>query len=71
MRLNVASALASAREAVAGFKTLPPSTLKTFIYTGNKLYKMPWPHVLYFGMSKSAAAHMVWDCSVAYRGEYK
>ena len=57
----------AAHHAVQGFKLLPPSNLKTFFYTGNKLPSMAAPTVMHFGMGKSAAAHMIWDCSTAYR----
>ena len=66
MAVNVTSALLAAKFAVAGFKELPASTLKTFIYTGNKLNAMSIPEVMCFGMGKAAIAHMIWDASIVY-----
>ncbi|EXJ74674.1 uncharacterized protein A1O5_01367 [Cladophialophora psammophila CBS 110553] len=64
--VNVASALVACLFAVKGFARLPPSTLKTFFYTGNKLHVMSSPQALTFGMDKAAMAHCIWDCVVAY-----
>ena len=36
MAVNITSACITAQEAVKGFAGLPETTLKTFIYTGNK-----------------------------------
>ena len=65
--LNVTTAITAAQYAIEGFDALPQSPLKTFIYTGNKLPRMPSPQVLTFGMHKSAVAHMIWDLSHAYQ----
>lgn len=69
MAVNLTSALVAAKIAVAGFKELPASAAKTFIYSGNKLNVMSDPKTLPFGIAKTAAARMIWDCSRAYRGE--
>ena len=66
MATNVTSAVMAAKSAIEGFKALPPSAHKTFIYTGNKLVSHPLPAVMQFGMGKTAAAHMVWHCSTVY-----
>lgn len=52
MNVNVTSGALAAHHAVLGFKELPVLSL---------------PQVLWFGMGKSAAAHMIWDLSKAYR----
>ncbi|OQU93780.1 hypothetical protein CLAIMM_00252 [Cladophialophora immunda] len=65
--INVAGALIACLFAVKGFARLPPSTLKTLFYTGNKLHVMSSPQALTFGMDKAAMAHCIWDCVVAYR----
>ena len=65
--INATSAVVAVHHAIQGFKELPFSGLKTFIYTGNKLNVMPSPKAMYFGMGKTAMAHLIWDCSVAYR----
>lgn len=57
--VNALSALAAAKAAVAGFARLPPGTLPTFIYTGNKLNVLPTPNVLTFGMGKTSVWHMI------------
>ncbi|KAH8889216.1 putative short-chain dehydrogenase [Thozetella sp. PMI_491] len=67
MAINITNALVAAQYAVEGFKLLPPSDFKTFFYTGNKLPSMSAPAVMHFGVGKSAAAHMIWDCSTAYQ----
>ncbi|KAJ9607240.1 hypothetical protein H2200_008312 [Cladophialophora chaetospira] len=67
MTVNATNALGAAQHAVEGFKALPATAAKAFFYTGNKLNVMPSPGVLFFGMGKIAAAHMIWECSVAYR----
>jgi NAD(P)-dependent dehydrogenase (short-subunit alcohol dehydrogenase family) len=58
--MNV-SPFAAAREAVAGFDTLPKDTKKAFIYTGNCLNRtiLPVPSLVALGVGKSAAAYWV------------
>lgn len=67
MNVNVISGALAAHRAVLGFKELPADTPKVFFFTGNKLPVLSLPQVLWFGMGKSAAAHMMWDLSTAYR----
>lgn len=67
--VNLTSAFVAAREAVAGFKELPASDAKTFIYSGNKLNVMSDPKTMPFGITKTAAARMVWDCCNVYRDQ--
>lgn len=69
LAVNLTSAFVAAREAVAGFKELPAQVPKAFIYSGNKLNVMSDPKTLSFGITKSGAAHMIWDCSNAYRSQ--
>ena len=69
--VNVTTAIAAAQHAIEGFDALPQSHLKTLIYTGNKLPRIPSPQVLTFGMHKSAVAHMIWDLSHAYHQKNK
>lgn len=69
MTVNLTSAFVAAQQAVTGFRSLPASEPKVFFYTGNKLNVMPSPAVLTFGMGKTAAAHMIWDASVAYKDD--
>src|ERR1700761_3853295 len=54
---NVVSAILACHYAIIGFAKMPPSPLKTFFHTGNKLKVMPSPQVLTFGMHKAAMAH--------------
>jgi hypothetical protein len=69
LSINLHSAIAAAKEAVEGFKRLPSTASRAFLYTGNKLMVMSNPQVMHFGIAKTAAAKMIWDCSVAYKGE--
>jgi len=57
--INTLSALASAKEAVASFETLPKDASRTYIYTGNITNLQPIPMILSNGMGKSAAAHFI------------
>jgi NAD(P)-dependent dehydrogenase (short-subunit alcohol dehydrogenase family) len=67
LAVNVTSPLIAAQEAVKGFKQLPKSASRTFIMTGNMLNVIAKPDVLTFGMGKTAAAHLVWSASLAYK----
>lgn len=64
--VNVTSALMAAHEAVKGWNEDPGNSNKTFIYTGNRQNVMADPKALTFGMAKTAAAKMMWDCCTAY-----
>ena len=66
MAVNITSALIAGQEAVKGWDQAGGQNNGTFIYTGNKQNVMSDPKALTFGMAKSAAAKMMWDCSVAY-----
>jgi hypothetical protein len=65
--VNTTSVYAAAQEAVAGFNTLPASTLKTFIFTGNRLNIEPMPILLNMGVGKNATAHLIWAASISYK----
>ncbi|KAK8134050.1 hypothetical protein PG984_006062 [Apiospora sp. TS-2023a] len=67
MAVNAMSTYVAAREAVRGFQKTGPGS--TFIMTGNKLNTAVIPGVLCFGMSKSAAAHMIHNASVSYKNK--
>lgn len=64
--VNIDSALVAAQEAVKGWKYEHGDVATTFIYTGNKQNIMCDPKALTFGMAKTAAAKMMWDCQAAY-----
>jgi NAD(P)-dependent dehydrogenase (short-subunit alcohol dehydrogenase family) len=63
------SAFAAAKEAVAGFETLPKGLKKTFIYTGNILaFKvLPVPSLVTLGIGKSAAAYWIGLASSSFK----
>ena len=65
---NTLSAFAAAREAVAGFETLPGSTPKMFIYVGNQqnVHAFPASGFMGLGMGKSASAHWIWAASQSF-----
>ncbi|TVY81724.1 hypothetical protein LSUE1_G002120 [Lachnellula suecica] len=67
--VNFISAYAAAQEAVAGFRHLAPSTLKTFAFTGNLQIHRAFPLLMHLGVSKNAAAHMMECGAMAYEKE--
>jgi len=68
LAVNVSGVYAAAQAAVAGFEDLPKDTLKSFIYTGNGLNSAtPMPILPTLGVGKSAAAHLIWLSSIAYK----
>ncbi|KAF4331546.1 aldo-keto reductase [Fusarium beomiforme] len=69
MAVNCISAILAAHHAVLGFKQLPSSPYKTFIYTGNKLNFMTLEQVPLFGIGKSAASYLIHTASKAYQRE--
>jgi len=64
--VNVISPLFAIQEAIKGFKQLPDSASKTFIYTGNILNHVVKSDVLTYGMTKAAAANMIRSTAAAY-----
>ena len=67
MTVNTTSVLVAAHEAVSGFAQLPPSSSRTFIFTGNCLNTGPILPLLGLGMGKSATAHLIASASQAYK----
>ncbi|KAF9767002.1 hypothetical protein IL306_000500 [Fusarium sp. DS 682] len=67
--INIHSAFIAAQEAVSGFKQLPDSASRTFIYTGNILNVTILPKFLDAGVGKSGAAHMIWAAADAYKNK--
>jgi hypothetical protein len=65
--LNALSGLITAQQAVKGFKQLPSSASRTFIFTANALNEIMIQQVLTFGMAKKAVSYMVEAASMAYR----
>ncbi|KAJ4147432.1 hypothetical protein LMH87_001952 [Akanthomyces muscarius] len=65
-QINTASVLEAAKQAVAGFSSLPSAAAKTFIYTGNRLTDGPLPGFVDLGIGKSGSAHLIAAASEAY-----
>lgn len=71
---NVTSALLAIHHTILGWQSMPDnndttsSTMKTFIYIGNKLPRATLPYVLTYGMHKTAMWHCMRNLSVAYGG---
>lgn len=63
------SAFIAAQQAALGFKHLPDSAFKTFIYTGNLLNTTTMAPLLSLGVGKSATAHIIECASKAYSNE--
>ena len=63
---NTTSVLVAAQQAVLGFKDLPKTASRTFIYTGNILNVKPLPALLDLGMGKAASAHLIMASAAAY-----
>jgi len=59
LNINTTSAFVAAQQAVLGFKELPDSASKTFIYTGNALNTMIIAPLFTAGAGKSATAHII------------
>jgi NAD(P)-dependent dehydrogenase (short-subunit alcohol dehydrogenase family) len=64
--VNVLSPLFAVQEAIKGFKQLPKSASKTFIYTGNILNLVVKSDALIFGMTKATAAKMIRSATGTY-----
>lgn len=67
--VNLFSPLFAAGEAIKGFRQLPGTASRTFIFTGNALNTVINPGALTFAMGKTATAQMVSFASVAYRNQ--
>jgi hypothetical protein len=66
LNINFISAYAAIQEAIAGFRQLPASTLKTITFTGNLSIHKAIPLFMNLGVSKNAAAHMIECGTVAH-----
>jgi len=70
INVNATSVLLAAQAATKGFKSLPSTTKKTFIFTGNMLaLKALRPAFITFGMTKAASAHLIMSAAEAYKSE--
>ncbi|KAK6336406.1 hypothetical protein TWF696_001965 [Orbilia brochopaga] len=69
LAINTTSVFVAAQEAVVGFKELPASASKTFIYTGNCLNEAPIPTLLDLGLGKTATAHMIQLAADAFKDQ--
>jgi hypothetical protein len=65
-RVGLDSAYIAAQEALRIFKSLPTSSPKAFIYTGNTLNQIAIPGVLPFALPKVAAAMLIEYAANAY-----
>ncbi|KFX86929.1 hypothetical protein V490_08715 [Pseudogymnoascus sp. VKM F-3557] len=66
LTVNTNSAYLAAQQAVLGFKELPDSASKTFIFTGNITNIVPVARLLDSGVGKSATAHIIESAALAY-----
>lgn len=69
LAVNTTSAYVAASEAVKGFETLPKEWPKSFIYTGNGLNVIPQPRFVSLGLAKTAMAHVLECCTLAFQGK--
>lgn len=65
--INAQSGLITMQQAVEGFKQLPPSASRTFLFTANALNEVMLEFVITFGMAKNAVRYMVEAAGIAYR----
>ncbi|KAJ6257752.1 3-beta-hydroxysteroid dehydrogenase [Drechslerella dactyloides] len=69
LTINITSVFVAAQQAVIGFKELPASASKTFIYTGNCLNEAPLAPLMDLGVGKSATAHMIRSAAEAFKDQ--
>ncbi|KAL9081281.1 MAG: hypothetical protein Q9157_000136 [Trypethelium eluteriae] len=67
LNINTVTAFVAAQQAILGFKQLPDSASKTFIYTGNILNTTTIAPLMSLGVGKSATAHMIQSAASAYQ----
>jgi hypothetical protein len=67
LAVNTSSVYVAIQEALAGFESLPTGTLKTFIFTGNRLNVEPMPFLLSMGVGKTGAAHLIQAATMAFK----
>lgn len=67
--INTLSPMLAAQEAVKGFKQLPDSSSRTFIFTGNLLNtdRLVWPQVLTFAAAKTSTAKWIKFAAAGYK----
>ena len=65
--VNIDGAFVAMQQAAQGFAQLPSSAARTYIATGNVLNVAILPRFISQGVGKSAAAHMIWAASDAYK----
>lgn len=65
-RVGFDSPYTAAQEALRGFRSLPSSTPKAFIFTGNTLNQIAIPGVIPFAIGKVSAAMMIEYAANAY-----
>ncbi|CAI6342064.1 unnamed protein product [Periconia digitata] len=66
LNLNTTSVFLAIKQALKSFETLPASSARTFIYTGNAMNFAPFPGRMTLGTGKSATAHMIASAAQAY-----
>lgn len=66
LKVGLDSAYIAAQESLRGFKELPASPSKAFIYTGNALNQIAIPGTLPFGVSKVAGSLFIEHAALAY-----
>ena len=65
--VNTTSAFVAAQQAVLGFKQLPESASKTFIFTGNITNDSPIANLFDQGVGKVATARIIQSAASAYK----
>lgn len=65
-RIGLDGAYIAAQEALRVFRTLPESSPKAFIFTGNVLAQIPIPGIMPHALGKVAAAMLIEYCANAY-----
>jgi hypothetical protein len=59
LAINVSSVILAMAESIKGFRELPSTAAKTFIFTGNMLNVNLIPGMMTFGIAKGAAAYAI------------
>ena len=59
LAINTSSAILAMAESIKGFRELPASASKTFLYTGNALNVNLIPGLMTFGIAKQATAYAI------------
>jgi hypothetical protein len=66
LNVGTISVWSAAQAAMRGWKKLPTSTPKTFIFTGNLLPWAPVPRWVTLGVQKAASAHLIETLAIQY-----